>query len=153
VGGQARRRATIAETSGFHGYMFASSEHSTGRPPARTHIRYHQARQGYVPPFRAGALRVALGCDNLRKIRLGTFLNCENLIRIRLVGLSGDKMSHSEVAELVLLYFILPLWLAAGFADYLCHRASRIEITSGYKESLIHLLMFSEVAVPLLAAI
>ena len=62
-------------------------------------------------------------------------------------------MSHSEVAELVLLYFILPLWLAAGFADYLCHRASRIEITSGYKESLIHLLMFSEVAVPLLAAI
>jgi len=62
-------------------------------------------------------------------------------------------MSHPEVVELVLLYFILPLWLAAGFADYLCHRASRIEVTSGYKESLIHLLMFSEVAIPLLAAI
>src|SRR5256885_8504087 len=66
---------------------------------------------------------------------------------------SKDRMSHSEVAELALLYFVLPLWLAAGFADYLCHRASRIETTSGYKESLIHLLMFSEVAVPLLAAI
>jgi hypothetical protein len=62
-------------------------------------------------------------------------------------------MSHSEVAELALLYFVLPLWLAAGFADYLCHRASSIELTSGYKESLIHLLMFAEVAVPLLAAI
>jgi hypothetical protein len=58
-----------------------------------------------------------------------------------------------EAAVSVLLYFILPLWLAAGFADYLCHRASSIELTSGYKESLIHLLMFSEVAVPLLAAI
>src|SRR3954466_12313467 len=58
-----------------------------------------------------------------------------------------------EAAVSVLLCFILPLWLAAGFADYLCHRASRIEMTSGYKESLIHLLMFSEVAVPLLAAI
>jgi hypothetical protein len=40
-----------------------------------------------------------------------------------------------------------------GFADYVCHRASSIELTTGYKESLIHLLMFSEVAVPLLAAI
>jgi hypothetical protein len=62
-------------------------------------------------------------------------------------------MPNSEAAVLVLLYFVLPLWLAAGFADYLCHRASSIELTTGYKESLIHLLMFSEVAVPLLAAI
>jgi hypothetical protein len=62
-------------------------------------------------------------------------------------------MPNSEPAVLVLLYFILPLWLAAGFSDYLCHRASNIEITSGYKESLLHLLMFAEIAVPLLAAI
>lgn len=32
-------------------------------------------------------------------------------------------MPNSEAAVLVLLYFILPLWLAAGFADYLSHRA------------------------------
>jgi len=62
-------------------------------------------------------------------------------------------VANSEAAVSILLYFILPLWLAAGFADYLCHRASQIEATTGYKESLIHLLMFSEVAVPLLAAI
>ena len=62
-------------------------------------------------------------------------------------------MPNSEAAVLVLLYFVLPLWLAAGFGDYLCHRSSSIERTAGYKESLIHLLMFSEVAVPLLAAI
>jgi hypothetical protein len=62
-------------------------------------------------------------------------------------------MLNSEAAVLVLLYFVLPLWLCAGFADYLCHRASDIEVTAGYKESLIHLLMFSEIAIPLLAAI
>jgi hypothetical protein len=50
----------------------------------------------------------------------------------------------------LLLYFIMPLWFAAGFADYLCHRATGIARTSGWKESLLHLLMFGEVAIPLL---
>jgi hypothetical protein len=62
-------------------------------------------------------------------------------------------MPHSAAAEAILLYFVLPLWLSAGIADYLCHRASRIELTSGYRESLLHLLMLAEVAIPLLAAI
>jgi hypothetical protein len=60
---------------------------------------------------------------------------------------------EAEVTRNVLMYFILPLWLAAGFADYLCHRAARIEVTSGYKESLLHLLQFAEVGVPILAAL
>ncbi|TPI45053.1 diguanylate cyclase [Mesorhizobium sp. B2-9-1] len=53
---------------------------------------------------------------------------------------------------LILMYFVLPVWLVAGFADWLCHRASHIESTTGAKESLIHLLMFAEVGIPLLAA-
>src|SRR5438067_10807295 len=60
VGGQVRRRAKIADTSGFHGYMFASSEHSTGRP-RHGPISDITKLDGYVPPFRAGALRVAPG--------------------------------------------------------------------------------------------
>jgi hypothetical protein len=56
-------------------------------------------------------------------------------------------------AQSILMYFVLPLWLAAGFADYLCHRASHIESTSGPKESLLHLLQFAEMAIPTLAAI
>jgi hypothetical protein len=51
------------------------------------------------------------------------------------------------------MYVVLPMWLAAGFADYLCHRAARIETTSGWKESALHLLQFAEMAVPTLAAI
>ncbi|TIW97136.1 MAG: diguanylate cyclase [Mesorhizobium sp.] len=58
----------------------------------------------------------------------------------------------SDPTVLILMYFILPLWLLAGFADWLCHRASHIETTTGAKESLIHLLMFVEVGIPLLAA-
>jgi hypothetical protein len=56
-------------------------------------------------------------------------------------------------AQTVLMYFVLPLWLVAGFADYLCHRAASIETTSGWKESLLHLLQFGEMAIPTLAAI
>lgn len=60
---------------------------------------------------------------------------------------------EAQVAQWMLMYFILPLWLAAGFSDYLCHRASHIEMTSGPKESILHLLQFAEMGVPVLAAI
>lgn len=56
-------------------------------------------------------------------------------------------------AGLILMYFVLPLWLAAGFADWLCHRASHLESTTGPKESLLHLLMFGEVGIALLAGL
>jgi hypothetical protein len=56
-------------------------------------------------------------------------------------------------AEAVLMYFVLPLWVAAGFADYLCHRATSLETTSGWKESILHLLQLGEMAIPTLAAL
>jgi hypothetical protein len=59
----------------------------------------------------------------------------------------------ASAAQNILMYFVLPVWAAAGFADYLCHRASSIETTSGPKESLLHLLQFAEMGVPTLAAI
>jgi hypothetical protein len=62
-------------------------------------------------------------------------------------------MDVAALTQNALMYFILPLWLAAGFADYLCHRRADIEATSGPKESLLHLLQFAEVAVPILAAL
>ena len=59
---------------------------------------------------------------------------------------------EAEVTRNVLMYFILPLWLACGFADWLCHRASNIATTSGAKESLIHLLMLTEMEIAVTAA-
>jgi len=61
-------------------------------------------------------------------------------------------MDPAEVTRSILMYFILPLWLAAGFADYLCHRAAHIERTSGVKESALHLLQSAEMGVAILAA-
>jgi uncharacterized membrane protein YccF (DUF307 family) len=54
-----------------------------------------------------------------------------------------------DPAQNVLMYFVLPVWLAVG---YLCHRAASIATTSGWKESLLHLLL-TEMAIPPLAAI
>lgn len=62
-------------------------------------------------------------------------------------------MGADEVLRAMLMYFIMPLWLAAGFADYLCHRAAHIEKTSGWTESILHLVQLGEMAVPVLAAL
>jgi len=61
-------------------------------------------------------------------------------------------MQTDDILRALLMYFVLPVWLAAGFADYLCHRAAHIERTSGWRESLLHLLQFAEMALPILAA-
>lgn len=39
---------------------------------------------------------------------------------------------------------IIPVWIAAGLLDYLCHRRTHIEKTSGPSESLLHLIMLSQ---------
>jgi hypothetical protein len=50
-------------------------------------------------------------------------------------------------------WFILPLWFAAGFADYLFHRRTHIEWNSGVRESVTHHLMLAEVGLPLIMAV
>lgn len=62
-------------------------------------------------------------------------------------------MVSNDPLVLILMYFILPLWLIAGFADWDCHRRSHIESTSGPKESILHFLQFGEVGFALLAAL
>lgn len=58
-----------------------------------------------------------------------------------------------DPSRLISLYAILPLWLVAGFADWLCHRHAHIENDHGCQGIVIHLLMFAEVGLPLLAGI
>jgi hypothetical protein len=50
-----------------------------------------------------------------------------------------------------LLYVVMPTWMLAGFADFACHRAMRIEDNAGLRESLLHLLMLAELGVAILA--
>jgi hypothetical protein len=56
-------------------------------------------------------------------------------------------------ANLLMMFFVLPIWLLAGLTDYFCHRASQIEQTSGVPESLMHLLQFGLIAIPALMAL
>jgi hypothetical protein len=58
-----------------------------------------------------------------------------------------------EVTRRGLLYVVAPLWLGAGFADYLCHRATHIERNAGLKETLLHFLQLAEMGLPCLAAL
>jgi len=56
-----------------------------------------------------------------------------------------------EPARLILIYLVFPLWVLAGFADWACHRRTGIALTSGLKENLLHLLMFGEIGVAMVA--
>ena len=53
------------------------------------------------------------------------------------------------VTQRYLLYFTVPLWVIAGSLDYLWHRRTKIETTSGTLESAIHALMMTEAGIPM----
>ena len=58
-----------------------------------------------------------------------------------------------ELLQSTLMYLLLPLWVLAGFGDWLSHRVQRIELTAGLKESLLHLLMLAELGPAFLAVL
>ncbi len=59
----------------------------------------------------------------------------------------------AKATQAYLLYVVLPLWTIPGFGDWVCHRKSKIERTSGTHESLTHALMMAVVGVPALMAL
>ena len=61
--------------------------------------------------------------------------------------------STASAAAAILMFAVLPIWVAAGLADYFCHRASSIETKSGPTESALHLLQLSLVGLPVLLAL
>jgi hypothetical protein len=58
-----------------------------------------------------------------------------------------------HAAAVLLMFAVLPIWIAAGLADYVCHRATNIEATSGTKESVLHALQFALVGLPVTLAL
>lgn len=58
-----------------------------------------------------------------------------------------------DPTALFMMFFVVPLWLLAGVADWSRHRMAHIERTSGSRESRLHLLLFAEMGPPLLAAL
>lgn len=49
------------------------------------------------------------------------------------------------------MYGVVPLWIAAGLADWACHRSTAIARTSGLRENLLHWLLMAQGGLVLLA--
>jgi hypothetical protein len=62
-------------------------------------------------------------------------------------------MTTDALLQNFLMFVVVPAWLLAGLVDWFCHRRACIELTSGVRESLLHALQFSQVGIPLLAAL
>ena len=62
-------------------------------------------------------------------------------------------MTVDVLLQHFLMYLVVPVWLLAGLADWLCHRTAHIECTSGVFESVLHLVQFALVGLPLLAVL
>lgn len=58
-----------------------------------------------------------------------------------------------QSAQRYLMYFIVPVWALVGGLDWLWHRQTKIETTSGPKEAAMHLMMMAEAGIPLLAGL
>jgi len=60
-------------------------------------------------------------------------------------------VNASGVAQAILMYLLVPLWIAAGAIDWLCHRRTRIQHTSGLAENIFHWVLLAEGGLVLLA--
>src|SRR4051794_6148889 len=69
----------------------------------------------------------------------------------------GDEAGMSaDLHQLLpgfMFWVLLPLWLLAGIADYILHRRTEIESTSGRGESWLHVLQAAEVGVAIVAGL
>jgi hypothetical protein len=77
---------------------------------------------------------------------------------------SGDKLATAlpenperriadRASQKYMMYVALPAWSVAGALDWLWHRQTKIETTSGPKESFLHLMMMAESGTSVLAGL
>ena len=66
------------------------------------------------------------------------------------LAVRGGADDVQSANQRFLLYGVMPLWFVPAISDWAMHRRSRIQDTSGTKESLIHALMMTEAGVPVL---
>jgi hypothetical protein len=55
---------------------------------------------------------------------------------------------HERLTRDVLLFGLIPTWIAAGVLDWWCHRRTRIEENAGLPESLSHAAMLVQAGIP-----
>jgi hypothetical protein len=60
-------------------------------------------------------------------------------------------MSTAHAAQAILMFVMVPLWIVSGTLDWLCHRRTRIQDTSGLPENAFHWLLMAEGGLVLLS--
>lgn len=64
-----------------------------------------------------------------------------------------ERRIADRASQKFMMYFALPAWSVAGALDWVWHRQTKIETTSGPKESIMHLMMMAESGVSVLAGL
>ncbi|MDP9018371.1 MAG: diguanylate cyclase [Candidatus Eremiobacteraeota bacterium] len=54
----------------------------------------------------------------------------------------------TKFTKAYLTYVIIPMWIVPGFVDWIFHRRTKIEKTSGTHESVLHALMMTTIGLP-----
>lgn len=73
--------------------------------------------------------------------------------RSRLSSLSRNDSEAARSSQRYMMYVIIPAWSLVGALDWLWHKQTKIESTSGPQESAMHLLMMAEAGVPVFAGL
>lgn len=72
------------------------------------------------------------------------------------IGKGRDSESRriaDKSSQRYIMYVIMPAWSLVGALDWLWHKQTKIETTSGPKESMMHMLMMAEAGIPVLAGL
>ncbi|MGA8618300.1 MAG: hypothetical protein WB660_07230 [Candidatus Sulfotelmatobacter sp.] len=96
------------------------------------------SKKSLLPLLLAGAELALFGRKERPSITTG---RCQNR---RAGEREQSRRAADEAMRRYLMYIIMPVWSVTGFLDWLWHRQTKIETTSGIKESMMHLLMMAE---------
>ena len=102
--------------------------------------------------FASAALFLAARKGNLSAAKKALGNSRKILGKSRHSGSSARRIAE-ETAQRYMMYFIMPAWMVVGALDWLWHRQTKIETTSGVQESLTHQLMMIEAGVPAFASL
>ncbi|MGZ4814858.1 MAG: hypothetical protein ACXVZV_05595, partial [Terriglobales bacterium] len=68
-------------------------------------------------------------------------------------AVDSSSLPRDAASQQYMMYVGLPAWALAGAVDWYCHRQTKIETTSGPKESIMHLLMMAESGISVFAGL
>src|SRR5438270_925920 len=106
--------------------------------------------QSLLPGLFVIGLGILYGIANRKRASGNWARTAEGASATRGQEIANDISKADLAMRRYTLYFLLPLWIVPGLLDYVWHRRTKIESTSGLQESVTHSLMLAEVGVPLL---